>query len=269
MAHRIVTIIAMAIAAVSVVQVDAAAEPPVSPLRQAHAHNDYLHTRPLHDALAQGFGSVEADIFLTPDGLLVGHDQKDLRPGRTLEALYLDPLRERIRSRDGWVYTPGFTFWLLVDIKTDAEPTYAALHQVLSKYDDILSVTRDGKFEPKAVMIVLSGNRAQATIAKQTVRYVGIDGRPEDLDSNEPAHLRPWISASWSSQFQWKGDGPMPDAERQKLAAFVEQAHARGRLVRFWATAEKEAMWRELAAAKVDLINTDQLVGLRTFLLEK
>jgi hypothetical protein len=246
-----------------------AAEPTIVPLRQAHAHNDYTHPRPLLDALAQGFGSVEADLFLTPDGLLVGHDAKELKPGCTLETLYLDPLRERIKTHNGWVYTPGFTFWLLIDVKTEAEATYAALHEVLGRYDDILSVRRDGKFEPNAVTIVLSGNRAQQTIAKQSVRYVGIDGRPEDLSSDEPAHLRPWISASWSSQFQWKGDGAMPDAERKKLAAFVEQAHAHHRLVRFWATPEKEAVWRELAAAKVDLINTDDLKGLRKFLMHE
>ena len=29
-----------------------------------HAHNDYLHSRPLLDALDQGFDSVEADVFL-------------------------------------------------------------------------------------------------------------------------------------------------------------------------------------------------------------
>jgi glycerophosphoryl diester phosphodiesterase len=254
---------------VAIASLTAAAEPVISPLRQAHAHNDYLHPQPLFDALAQGFGSVEADIFLTPDGLLVAHEAKELKPDRTLEELYLDPLRERIRSHDGWVYTPGFTFWLLIDVKTEAEATYAALHSLLTKYADILSVTRDGKFEPKAVRIVLSGNRAQATIAKQGVRYVGIDGRPEDLGSKEPADLRPWISASWGSQFTWKGDGPFPDVERQKLAGFVEQAHAQGRLVRFWATPEKEAMWRELAAAKVDLINTDDLAGLRKFLLKR
>src|SRR5436190_1820266 len=33
-------------------------------LPNAHAHNDYLHTRPLLDALDQGFCSVEADIHL-------------------------------------------------------------------------------------------------------------------------------------------------------------------------------------------------------------
>ena len=40
-------------------------------LPAAHAHNDYLHKRPLLDALAQGFCSVEADIFLVDGALLV------------------------------------------------------------------------------------------------------------------------------------------------------------------------------------------------------
>ena len=43
------------------------AEP--TPLLHGHAHNDYLHPRPLLDALDQGFCSVEADIFLV-DGKL-------------------------------------------------------------------------------------------------------------------------------------------------------------------------------------------------------
>ena len=34
------------------------------PLAQAHAHNDYEHTRPLHDALDHSFTSVEADVWL-------------------------------------------------------------------------------------------------------------------------------------------------------------------------------------------------------------
>ena len=42
-----------------------AADEPVTPLRQAHAHNDYEHPRPLLDALDHGFCSVEADVFLT------------------------------------------------------------------------------------------------------------------------------------------------------------------------------------------------------------
>src|SRR3954447_24444741 len=97
------------------------------PLPQAHAHNDYEHARPLLDALDHGFCSVEADIWLTPEGLLIGHDRKDLRPGRTLQSLYLDPLRERIHANGGRVYRGGPMFYLLIDVKTDAEATYAAL----------------------------------------------------------------------------------------------------------------------------------------------
>ena len=39
----------------------------VKPLPRAHAHNDYLHQRPLLDALDNGFCSVEADISLVDD----------------------------------------------------------------------------------------------------------------------------------------------------------------------------------------------------------
>src|SRR5579863_3505263 len=93
---------------------------PVKPLPSAHAHNDYLHERPLLDALDHGFTSVEADIFLVQGKLLVAHDIAALRPERTLAALYLDPLRQRIRNHDGWVYDKGRSLTLLIDIKSDA-----------------------------------------------------------------------------------------------------------------------------------------------------
>ena len=61
----------------------------------------------------------------------------------------------------------------------------------------------------------------------------------------------------------------MPEAERVKLRAMVKRTHEQGRKFRFWATAEKEAMWKELLAAEVDYINTDKLGELQTFLLAK
>ena len=67
-------------------------------LIHAHAHNDYLHDRPLFDALDCGFCSIEADVHLVGDALFVGHSLVQLRPGRTLEKLYLQPLSERVRQ---------------------------------------------------------------------------------------------------------------------------------------------------------------------------
>jgi glycerophosphoryl diester phosphodiesterase len=246
----------------------AADDPPVVPLRQAHAHNDYEHPRPLLDALAQGFCSVEADVWLTDGRLLVGHERKDLKPGRTLETLYLAPLRERVRANGGRVYRGGPAVFLLIDVKTEAKATYAALDQELARFADILSVTRDGTFEEKAVTVVVSGNCDRAAITAQAVRHAGIDGRPPDLDSDAAAHLMPWVSASWGMLFRWRGEGPLPDGERARLREIVAKAHRHGRLVRFWATPEKVEVWKELRAAGVDLINTDKLAELRRFLLE-
>lgn len=248
----------------------AVAPPPrVVPLANAHAHNDYAHKRPLLDALARGFTSVEADVFLGDNGeLLVGHERRELRPGRTLEALYLAPLRQRARANNGAVYPGGAAFHLLIDIKTDAKKTYAAVGAALAKYADVFTEVRDGKVTRRAVTAVISGNRPVEMIRAQKLRYAGIDGRPGDLASDDPAHLMPMVSASWGSQFGWRGDGAMPAGQRQKLRDLVAKAHAKGRLVRFWATPEKVSVWRELRAAKVDLINTDRLDELRAFLLE-
>ncbi len=240
--------------------------PAVTPLKHAHAHNDYLHKRPLLDALACGFCSVEADVFLVNGALLVGHTRQELRGERTLEKLYLDPLRERVKANGGRVYKGGPAIWLLIDVKTEAKATYRALDQILRRYQDILSVVADGKFQERAVTVVISGNRARADIAAQKVRFAGIDGRVADLGSSEPAHLMPWISDRWSSLFRWRGDGPMPPSERAKLRDLIAQSHKHGRVVRFWYTPEKDAVWRELRATGVDLINTDQLEKLQRFL---
>jgi hypothetical protein len=240
---------------------------PVTPLRHAHAHNDYAHRRPLFDALDQGFCSVEADIFLDRRKLLVGHTWLDLRRTRTLEKLYLEPLRKRARAGKGRIYPDGPPFFLLIDVKTEAKATYEALAAVLARYADILTTVSDGKVQRRAITVVVSGNCARDLIRAQKVRHAAIDGRPGDLNSDAPAHLIPYISASWSSLFRWRGQGEMPADERGRLRAIVQKAHKHGRLVRFWATPERRELWRELRAAGVDLINTDRLDELRRFLL--
>jgi hypothetical protein len=243
----------------------ARAETP-QPLAQAHAHNDYLHERPLLDALDHGFTSVEADVFLVDGKLLVAHTRRELAPERTLEALYLEPLRERVRSHGGSVYPGSGRFHLLVDLKSGGVPTYTALAKVLAEYADIVSSVHDGKLDQKAVDVSISGDRPIKLISEESLRYAGIDGRMSDLDSKLPAHLMPLVSDNWALHFKWRGVGPFSDAERKKLHDAVARAHAGGRRIRFWATPDNVAMWRELHAAGVDMINTDDLAGLEQFL---
>jgi hypothetical protein len=241
----------------------------VVPLIHAHAHNDYEHKRPLFEALENGFCSVEADVFLVDGKLLVGHTRSSLRPERTLESLYLDPLRERAKANGGKIYPGGPTIFLLVDVKSKPKETCAAVLKVLDGYDDIISVTRDGKFEPRAVTVVISGNCDRDTVTEPAVRRAGIDGRPSDLDSDAPVHEIPWVSDSWRPRFHWKGDVPMPEEERTRLREFTAKAHKHGRLVRFWATPENADLWKELRADGVDLLNTDKLSDLKDFLLKQ
>lgn len=241
----------------------------VVPQPRAHAHNDYEHARPLLDALDAGFCSFEADVWLVKGELLVAHDFGKVKPERTLQKLYLDPLRERVKANGGKVYRGGPEFFLMIDVKSNAKETYAALAKVLEQYADILTVTRDGKGEVKAVTVVISGNRDVSTMRDQKVRYAGVDGRPADLNGDAPASLVPWVSDNWRNHFKWNGTGAMPDEERTKLREFAEKAHKQGRKLRFWATPEKEEVWKELHAAGVDFLNTDRLKELAEFLKDQ
>lgn len=244
----------------------------VVPLLAAHAHNDYRHERPLLDALEHGFTSVEADVFLVGEKLCVAHDADEIRLERTLRSLYLDPLRARAKKHGGHIYPRPARFHLLIDFKSAAEPTYRRLHEILSDYDDIVtSFGPEGRTD-RAVLINISGNRPLELMKAQKLRYAGYDGRLSDLHSELSAELMPLVSDHWGRNFTWRGVGPMPAGERQKLKGIVRAAHEKGRFVRFWATPDRrsqarEAFWRELHGAGVDLINTDDLEGLQAFLL--
>ena len=239
------------------------------PLGRAHAHNDYEHTRPLLDALDCGFGSIEADVHLVDGRLLVAHDAFAVKKERTLQSLYLDPLKERIAKNEGRVYRNGPTIILLVDVKTAAGPGYTALHEILKNYAPMLTVFRDGGSIPGAVTVVVSGSRAPELMNAQTIRYAGMDGRMGDLAGKAGKEQIPLVSDNWQSIFTWRWKGEMPLEEATKLKTLVTQAHQQGRLIRFWNTPDTPAAWKILYDAGVDLINTDQLGGLQAFLLEQ
>lgn len=229
--------------------------------------------RPLLDALDHRFGSVEADIFLVGDQLLIGHTADDLDPTRTLESLYLDPLAARVKANHGSVYRGHRkSLQLLIDIKTEGSSTYLELDRHLRHYKHLFTTYAHGRVLPGPVTAVISGDRAaRAPMEAQTVRRAFYDGRLADLGSSAPASFISLISDNWTLNFTWQGVGAFPDAERQKLRGIVQAAHGRGQKVRFWATPDlagpaRDALWGELLAADVDHLNTDDLAGLEAFL---
>ncbi len=243
------------------------------PLPRAHAHNDYEHDRPLFDALDHGFTSVEADIHLVDGELFVAHNSDEIKPHRTLRSLYLEPLKKLIAQNNGRVYPNGPQFTLFIDIKTEAVATYKVLSEMLAGYESIFTTfDSDGRTD-KAVIAIVSGNRPRELMESQTIRYAGCDGRLVDLESDAPATLIPIISDNWSRHFSYDGSGPMPAEEGRKLKKIVDTAHQKGRRVRFWSipdrpTPARQTLWRQLLAAGVDLLSTDDLHGLQQFLLQ-
>jgi hypothetical protein len=241
---------------------------PLTPLTRVHAHNDYVHKRPLFDALDHGFCSVEADVHLVDGRLLVAHDRSQVKPGLTLQVLYLDPLRERVLKNHGHVYPNGPEFTLLVELKGDWRSSYPVLRNILKDYSEMLSSFADGAKRTNAIVVIVTGNRSREMFAGEAVRYAALDGELADLNSSEPANLIPWISSSWYSTFKWRGAGALPAAEKQKLGEIVAKAHQHGRLVRFWGAPDQPVFWAALLANDVDLINTDDLEGAQKFLLQ-
>ena len=248
-------------------------KPDVAPLARAYAHSDCKQKRPLFEALDNGFCAIEADVWLHNGKLLVGHDLKHLKPELSLEKLYLKPLEDRARKNNGHINPQSAqSLMLLIDIKSEPESTYKALHKLLEKYKGILTVFVDDVPRESAVTAVISGYRSWTLMKSQNVRYAASDGRLGNWNDSSSPSFMPMISGRWRDYFKWNGKGVMPAAERKKLRDIVDAVHSNGRRIRFWDTPERDpaardAVWKELVAAKVDYINTDQFSALRNWLL--
>jgi len=237
----------------------------------AHSHNDYEHDRPLFDALDCNFKSIEADVYSIGDSLFVSHNFEDIKPGRTLRQLYLEPLKNRILQNNGSVYGNGEEVILFIDIKDDGLKTYQNLHRILTEYKSHLTSFAHEKKKQGSIMVVVSGNRPFEYMESQKIRYAGFDGRMENLDSDISPTLMPVVSDNWAKYFKWDGTGKMLEAEKQKLDEYATMAKNKGYILRFWNTPnqtpeQRVAVWKELKNSGVGLIGADNLKELQNFL---
>jgi Glycerophosphoryl diester phosphodiesterase family len=230
----------------------------------AHAHNDYEHTRPLKEALQNGFTSVEADVHLRNGELRVAHTSAT-NQSPTLQQLYLFPLDSIIKANHGFVYTSlKQPFFLMIDFKTDGDRTYQVLKSVLNQYEK-LSCTQ----QACPVKIFLSGKRPLTTILNEGYTGIGIDGRPEDLGKQYSTDLMPVISDTYSNWSAWDGQKPIEVQDLQRIRVLAQRVHAEGKKLRLWAIPDNEYAWNVLLDAGVDLISTDHPSALNSFLKNK
>ena len=233
---------------------------PADPALRVHGHNDYLQPVPCTRALELGLGSLEADIFLEDGELRVGHERWQLRPGRTLRALYLEPLWAAWQERSGSLRSDGEPLVLLIDIKADGRHVYEVLRQQLRAFAPMLTRFVDGRVEPGAVTVLLSGDRPVDVVAGERDRLCAIDGRLPDLDRSPPppAHLVPWVSSSWRKISDWTGSDDLMADEIVRVRALVAKANAQGRELRFWSAPDRREGWAALLQLGVHRVCTDQ-----------
>lgn len=234
------------------------------PHKQAHAHNDYEHPQPLFNALQNGFISVEADVYLVGDELLVSHNRP--KPGaRTLQKLYLTPLDSLLSRHDGRIYpNQEGTFYLMVDCKTEAESTYEAIQKALTLYPNLACTT-----SRHPVTIFLSGNRPVSTIINKGYQGISLDGRPNDLGKGISSALMPVVSDNFSNWSAWNGKSAPQADDLKRIRDLAQRVHAEGKKLRLWAIPDNELTWAGLLDAGVDFINTDRLEALHEFLVKK
>ena len=234
------------------------------PHQHAHAHNDYEHVRPLKDALQNGFISVEADVHLQDGKLLVSHNLP-VKKTQSLETLYLAPLDSLLKGNSGRVYLESeISFYLMIDIKTEAEVTYKAIQKIVRQYPSLRCSTKNCP-----VKIFLSGNRPVNTMIKEGYTGIGIDGRPGDLGKGYSVELMPVISDNFKNWSGWNGKSTPSANDLLQVRNLAKGVHAEGKKLRLWAAPDNEISWTALLEAGVDFINTDRLAELNYFLSKR
>ena len=232
-----------------------------------HAHNDYVHKRPLQEALENGFTSIEIDVFLHKGELKVAHVPLGLDGKKTLEELYLEPIAKRVRQNGGWVYK-GIQqpVIFMIDFKTEGTETYEKLKQVMAKYADIITTYSNGMVkEQRAVNILISGSSPVASLMKEETNTCSIDAGIGSIGNADRRKVCTRYSSSWGSYFTWKGKGPMPAKQRELLDSLVAEVHAQGKEIRFWAIPDNVNVWKVLLDAGVDWVNTNRLAEYSKF----
>lgn len=220
------------------------------------AHNDYLKTEPLHAAYRLQVEFVEVDIFLVRDQLLVGHTQQELKPGRTLDSLYLIPLQLYVNQHHGYIYADTTqSLALVIDLKTGGN-TVTVLLETLHKFKDLVNA--------RNLRFILSGSVPDRSRWSTFPDYLHIDGRPGIPYTQEQLKRIALISCAFP--IRWNGVQALEAAGRATLVKIQDEVQGKGKPLRFWAAPDHEEAWTELIKLEIPVINTDDPARLTSFL---
>lgn len=215
-----------------------------------HSHNDYLQKAPFWEAYAAGASSIEVDVILKDGQLMAAHEMESINPAKTLQSLYLDPIREGIKNE----LIEEINFTLLVDLKTSALPTLEVLQEIMLDYIDLTYSENN----PKGLKLIISGNRPEVEDYQNYPEWMLFDYQSTDLNDNLPWSKIGMVSLSFRQFSIWNGKGRMVETQQEKLQNFIDKVHSFNKPVRFWGTPDSKTAWKAFFEMGVDYINTDK-----------
>jgi len=229
----------------------------------AHSHNDYEQKRPFYMAYNAHFGSIEADIWVLDQQLLVAHNKSDLTSAKSLDSLYIQPIVKLFRTNGGkaWTDHPS-TYQLMIDLKTAAEPTLSVLVEKLSHYPDVF----DPKVNRNSVRIVITGNRPVPSEFSKYPLFIFFDGNINRKYTNSELKRIALYSENLAQFTTWKGLDAIPEKEEQRLKQIIDSVHGLDKKIRFWNAPDTPSAWNTLMKLKVDYLNTDHIGELAAYL---
>ncbi len=228
-----------------------------------HSHNDYARKTPFYLAYNAHFGSIEADIWAVNGVLFVAHDRADITPSRTLESLYLQPIAGLFRQNGGkaWKDNPS-TFQLLIDLKTQTEPTLSLLVELLKKYPDVFN----SDVNKNAIPVVITGNRPTPANFSKYPLNISFDGNVTLKYDAQQLKRIALFSEDLEAFTKWKGKAAIPEKEEKRLIQIIDSVHGLNKKIRFWDAPDAVYAWRTLMRLKVDYLNTDHIEDLTLYL---
>ncbi|KAK6434936.1 hypothetical protein LTR95_008886 [Oleoguttula sp. CCFEE 5521] len=253
-----------------------------------HSHNDYWRPVPFYSALSVGAVSVESDVWLYNGTLHVGHEQAALTNERTFDSLYIQPILSVLRAQNpnssfltaptrNGVYdtSGGQTLYLFVDVKTAGATTWPVVVKALKPLRDAgyLTVFNGTSVVPGPVTVIGTGNTPLNQVQGVSPRDYFWDGPLYTLNttySNITASVSPIASADFEIAFPKVRTESFNATQLATLNGLVATAHAKGIAVRLWdqpgwPVGTRNAIWRTLWDAGVDLLNVDDLEGAADF----
>lgn len=247
-----------------------------------HSHNDYWRSVPLFTAVSAGCIGVEADIWPSGDAngsLLVGHDRSSLAPDRTLESLYISPLRAILdyqnpavggnaTTRGLFESSPQTTLVLLLDFKVDGQAVWTAVQRELQPLREAGWLTRwdvdASRRITGPITIVVTGAASLDMVEIQTSHDVFYDAPLGDLDGGEYTIRNSYYaSASMADavgSIRWR----LRDGQFATLQENVREAEQRGLVSRYWGAptwpvAVRNGVWEDLVSMGIGILNVDEL----------